>query len=260
MLVAKGMKAKLTKQIVHKFKPLLQQNFELIKLWRLSVSQCVLCYQKGKQHHLLCDHCLSAIPYFHYAQLQGDILNWPAINKALPNVNIDRLICVSSYQWPISHWLQQLKYHQQPMYADLLGFMLSQQFMQANQAKAVAVDMVCVVPMHNNRWLQRGYNQAHLIAKAFARYSALHYCPELLIKSQHTTTQVQQTASQRRKNLADSFALATDINVQAKHILLIDDVITTGATVATIAKLLRQAGVATVTVATVAIALLDNVS
>ena len=70
------------------------------KLFRkllLQLGQCDLCGEATDQHTLLCAYCLAEIPTFEHEVTQGDLLNWPAINRALPNISFDHLFCLSPF-------------------------------------------------------------------------------------------------------------------------------------------------------------------
>ena len=117
------------------------------------------------------------------------------------------------------------------------------------------VDLVLSVPLHVKKWQIRGYNQAHLIAKYFARELGLVYDPHLVIRIKNNKSQMGKKGKERRKNLVNAFALQKELATNIKHVLIIDDVVTTGSTVSEIGKLLKTAGVETVTLVTVCLTL-----
>ena len=112
--------------------------------------------------------------------------------------------------------------------------------------------LVCPVPMHLIRQLQRGYNQAHLIAQSFAAASGYPLAP-LLRRRRYTRPQTLTPASIRIANVRHSIALAP-VDLHGWDIWLIDDVRTTGATLRACAHLLRRAGAQRIHVAVVAVA------
>lgn len=212
---------------------------------------------------LLCSSCLADLPLFKQDILQGDLLNWPAINKALPNSYFDHLICLSPYLPPFTQWLPQLKYQGRFELASLLSNLLAKLFIEELFIKTnflSSIDLILSVPLHNRKWQIRGYNQAHLLAKPLADYLHLPYDETALMRVKNNISQVGQTGSQRRKNLTNAFKLVKDLPDHSKHIMLVDDVITTGSTVNEISKVLRKAGVNKITVVTVCLSLPKSVN
>ena len=115
-------------------------------------------------------------------------------------------------------------------------------------------DAVAPVPLHPFRLLKRRYNQAAEIARPLARRHGLAYLPDALVRRRATESQGGKSGSGRRRNVAGAFTVPKGRRrqVQGRRILLIDDVLTTGATAEACAKALLQAGAAAVDLATVA--------
>ena len=115
-------------------------------------------------------------------------------------------------------------------------------------------DAVAPVPLHPFRLLGRRYNQAAEIARPLARSWKLDYLPDALIRARATQTQGGKSGTGRRRNVAGAFAVAPRRigQVAGRRILLVDDVLTTGATVEGCARALLKAGAARVDVAVVA--------
>ncbi|MCP4984587.1 MAG: ComF family protein [Colwellia sp.] len=220
-----------------------------------NVSQSVLLESVLAQA-LLCQHCVDDLPYFNQALIAGNLLNWPAVHRALPGIHFDQLFSLAPYRYPLDHWLAQLKYLGRFEVADLLSALLCAQWQGIVRDQVInPVDLVLSVPLHVKKWRTRGYNQAHLIAELFARYFMLPYDNKLLIRNRDNDSQMGKSGRQRRKNLANAFSLRSNIPNDIKHILLIDDVVTTGTTASEISKLLKKSGVKTVTLVTVCLSL-----
>ena len=116
-------------------------------------------------------------------------------------------------------------------------------------------DVVVPVPMHRTRLIARRFNQSAMLAREVARLGSRSYDPHLLARIRATPPQVGLTRDQRQRNLAGAFAVP-DPAMQRLHgrwILLVDDVITTGATVEACARVLRTAGAAGVDVLALAL-------
>jgi ComF family protein len=115
-------------------------------------------------------------------------------------------------------------------------------------------DLIAPVPLHPSRLLARRYNQAAEIARPLARRRRIAYLPDGLQRRKASESQAGKSASGRRRNVAGAF-IAPDRakpRIAGRRILLIDDVLTTGATAEACAKALLKAGAAAVDLATVA--------
>ena len=119
---------------------------------------------------------------------------------------------------------------------------------------APEIDAVAPVPLHRWRLLSRRYNQAAEIARPLARMTGLSYFPDAVIRKRATATQGGRSGSGRRRNVAGVFAVSPSWSrrVAGKRILLVDDVLTIGATVEGCARALKAGGAARVDVAVIA--------
>ena len=115
-------------------------------------------------------------------------------------------------------------------------------------------EAVVPVPVHRTRMLTRRYNQAAEIARPLARMAGLAYLPDALIRKRETDSQGGKSASGRRRNVAAAFAVPETRRhrIVGRRIVLIDDVLTTGATAEGCARALLAAGAASVTLSVVA--------
>lgn len=116
------------------------------------------------------------------------------------------------------------------------------------------IDAVVPVPLHRARLLSRRYNQAAEIARPLARRAGLDYLADALVRRRATQSQGGKSGSARRRNVAGVFVVPASRRrqVQGRRLLLIDDVLTTGATVEGCARALKAAGAARVDVAVIA--------
>lgn len=104
--------------------------------------------------------------------------------------------------------------------------------------------VVSYIPTANSRVRQRGYDQARLLSKEIARTLGLKYQPTLLRVGKKR--QVGSTREQRKKQLEGVFVIRPGVNIAGKNILLVDDVVTTGASLTEVAKTLKKNGVRSV--------------
>ena len=103
-------------------------------------------------------------------------------------------------------------------------------------------DIIAPVPLHFRRKLYRRYNQASLLGRNIAIEADKNYQPFLLKRTRHTKQQTRLPKHVRKINVAGAFVANKNINVHGKNILLVDDVMTTGATLSSCAKVLKEAG------------------
>lgn len=116
-------------------------------------------------------------------------------------------------------------------------------------------DLIAPVPLHRGRLMKRRYNQAALLARQLDRQSAGvpgRFSPDLLVRARKTPPQEGMGRAARKRNVRAAFALSEPEAVRGRVVLLVDDVMTTGATVGECVRVLRQAGAAAVDVVTVA--------
>jgi ComF family protein len=151
-----------------------------------------------------------------------------------------------------------LKYDRLHPAARQLGYMLAQAIAQL-AADAPAEMLVVPVPLHRLKYAERGFNQARSLAVealAFLRKShpawRLTLASSTLIRLKATESQAGLTPRQRRMNVRGAFTVSDPAAVKLKHVLVIDDILTTGATARATAQALAKAGAASVWVATLA--------
>jgi ComF family protein len=141
---------------------------------------------------------------------------------------------------PVSKLIHNLKYNGAFALAKPLAQMMAEVWITWH----MPVDLVLPIPLHAERQRKRGYNQSTLLTRDFCKLAAMPWAEDGLQRTRFTTPQVGLTAVERLKNVQDAFVTKAD--VMDKHILLIDDVCTTGATMAAAANALFAAGAGTV--------------
>ena len=120
------------------------------------------------------------------------------------------------------------------------------------QYARVHFDAVTAVPLYPKRERERSYNQSALLSRGLARALGMQSFSRCLQRVKPTATQTNLTARQRMKNVHNAFAVSNAEWIEGRTLLLVDDVMTTGATVAETSRALKKAGAAGVYVATVA--------
>jgi ComF family protein len=143
-----------------------------------------------------------------------------------------------------------MKYHRSWQLAEFLADRLLDQ--ESVKALLTETQVIVSVPLFFTRQLLRGYNQAELIARHLSRRCRIKFV-NALTRVRPTQTQTNLSATQRIENLRGAFGLIDARHIKDKHVVLIDDVMTTGATLQSAARALQTAKPATLCAITVAI-------
>ena len=155
-----------------------------------------------------------------------------------------KVYAVGLYEQSLRHAIHQFKFNGKVGLDRPLGKLLE----QAIDAD-LHIDLLVPVPLQRKRLRQRSYNQALLLAREVARIRKMTVANDLLVKIRETESQQGLSAKERVKNLQGSFKLQK--NLSGQKVLLIDDVMTTGATVAACSRVLIEGGAAKVYVAVI---------
>jgi ComF family protein len=153
------------------------------------------------------------------------------------------------YSAELSKIIQELKFHGRRNLAGLLGPLLTAVFFESWNREQI--DLVVPVPLHPKRKRERGFNQSELLARLVARQIAVLHIAALT-RVRPTLPQVGLTDSERKENVRRAFSCPRPQLISKKRVLLIDDVMTTGATVASASRALLDSGALSVSVLTVA--------
>ena len=138
----------------------------------------------------------------------------------------------------VQHLIHELKYKNNPEAGVFLGQELGKTIKDAPLFQGI--DYLIPVPLHPRREKQRGYNQSLLIAQGINEVTGIPIGDKYLIRAVYTTTQTKKSADERHKNVKDIFEVRVPEELEGKHVLLIDDVLTTGATLESCAHQLEN--------------------
>lgn len=131
-------------------------------------------------------------------------------------------------------------------YQEQLGEVLSQiaiNYLKKNQLTPTLSDFIIIpLPLHHRRYLERGFNQSQIIAQYIGKYLNIPVINDVLIRTKYTKHQTKLNMNKRLKNISGVFSINNKQKIIGKKILLVDDVVTTGASLNEAAKILRQNG------------------
>lgn len=146
--------------------------------------------------------------------------------------------------------IQLLKYEEVTRLGEFFGAKLAEMALQDNEN--FTADVVVPVPLHADRQKERGYNQAEMIARPVARRLGIELGSYLLVRKLPRPPQLLLTRAERWQSVRGAYALREGIRVDNRRVLLVDDVMTTGATLESCSRALKNAGAVKVTALTVA--------
>ena len=200
-------------------------------------SLCLLCYLPSKGS-LICEHCNEAILTERQYCLHcgcGLTQTQDFCGDCLQHTfEFTQLHAVAGYHPPFPQLIKQLKYHHHLLYADLLGRLLAESLLQRySETQLQEIDYLIPVPLHKQKQRKRGFNQAQLIMESLIEKLPLNIASTTIVRNKFTNAQEGLTRRQRAVNLKNAFSLDrnTAHHLKGKHIVLIDDVVTTGATI-----------------------------
>lgn len=224
-------------------------------------SSCVLCDAFVAEGVSLCKPCQGDLPVISHACTQcgiplsesgeasrvcGQCLKYPPAS--------DYSVSLYHYEIPIDYFIAQLKFSQQLSYAAILGFLLKEQLQQIPRSELPEV--ILPVPLHTRRLIKRGFNQSLEIARVVSKGLGIPIDYKCVKRQKATKAQSDLDVNQRKRNIKDCFVIEKVPAYQ--HIVIIDDVVTTGATSNELAKVLKKAGVKKVGVWSIARATLKK--
>jgi len=197
---------------------------------------------------VLCSACGEKLFGYAFATDAGPLCG--LCRRAAPRFR--KAVAYGAYDGPLRELIHIFKYQRVRSAAPLLGKLLRQAVHGTGLPASLAV---VPVPLWPGKQRARGFNQAEEIARSFCRVEAkdgIQLQAALLVRTRETTSQTGLTRSQRHANLRGAFAVKHPHELRGRSVLLVDDVMTTGATAGECARVLLRAGVREVFVATVA--------
>lgn len=204
---------------------------------------CHLCNLHKADTHGLCEACHTDLPWLISAcrrcaePIPPDLTALPLCARCQSRPpGFDRTHAAFSYSFPISQLIPAIKYQRRP---EALGW-LSRVFAELMRERLDRPpELLLPVPMRPWRSVQRGFNQAELIAEQLGRHLNLPVRTDLLRKRRPTLQQARLNRRSRGTNLSGSFSLDQPVS---GHVAVVDDVMTTGSTAEELARLLKASG------------------
>ncbi|WP_438869649.1 ComF family protein [Pseudomonas sp. L1(2025)] len=218
-----------------------------VYIWLENNQSCLICDEATNTHHTVCNVCETELPWLlEHCEvcalpLPMEGLICGACQKKPPAYK--QVIAPWTYSFPVDTLISRFKHQSRwplgLMLARLLGQYLQHRFDDTGLTRP---DCLLPVPMARKRLRERGFNQALMLARWLSEDLDLPHDEHLLLRPHETVAQQALDAKTRQRNLLTAFALAPGAPVQGRHFALVDDVLTTGATAHSLARLLMAAG------------------
>lgn len=236
--------------IINKFSFLSNALIMLTSLFNLFYPElCIGCYKiLVSDEKILCVNCRHDLPIIGSKNLKENKIN-ANFYGIIPVKKVSSFLIFRKHgitQRLIHH----LKYKNNQQIGAFLGSWFGK-LLEKNQFFN-GIDYIIPVPLHPKRFKKRGYNQVTLFGNELSNISGVSYLPNVLIRTTNTKTQTKRQRFERFENLKTLFRLTDEKILENKHVLLIDDVITTGATIQACCNELLKTKNITISIATMA--------
>ena len=207
--------------------------------------KCIFCQQLLSHDAVLhiCTDCYLKLPFLDKAFMtttqDGDDKSY-----------CDGAVSIFQYTGMVKESLIRFKFYNKPSYYRTYARLIADRLVNTIEIKQF--DLVLSVPLHRHKEFSRGYNQAHLIARALARELKLPERSDLLNRYRYTEAQSLLDKQKRNQNVKGAFTVTSPKKIEGKSVLLVDDILTTGSTLEECGRMLKQAGALKVTAVVVA--------
>lgn len=221
---------------------------------------CAICHIELEEEPdgiALCEHCRQSLPRLHWATCQRCAARVPEIPGATPDckhcrdhkLQFDRTLTLGPYDGVIRDLVLEMKDDVTGRFAFVLGKLIAKEFEEA--LRALEPDVIVAIPMHPWRRLSRRADPPTSLAETLGRELGARVEPSLLQWRRDAAAQVGLSQRGRFRNMRGVLQVRHDFQLDAPRVLLVDDIMTTGATCSEAARALKRAGAAEVTVVVV---------
>jgi len=210
---------------------------------------CDVALAKGEHH--LCLHCSTELPFTNFENIKNNPVEKLFLGRA--NIEFATTLFFFSKTEKVQNILHNIKYNEQKELAVHIGKIFGERLQ--NNSYLNSVTTIIPVPLHPQKEHLRGYNQSALFAEGMNEILNIEMQENNLVRIVNTGTQTKKTRMERMDNVGNAFKVKHPEKLKGKHILLIDDVLTTGATLEVCAQTLKDSANCKVSIATIAYAL-----
>lgn len=211
--------------------------------------QCVMCGNRlTTNEKSICTSCYLHLPFTNYHTVEHS----PLEKMFWEQFPIERAASVFHYDGKeVHHIIHSLKYNNRPEVGYNLALMYTKELKEHNFFENI--DCIIPIPLHWKRQIKRHYNQSFYISKGIKKTTGIPIYNDVVKRVINNPSQTKMNRSERRNNVNGIFKLKDKDKIANKHILLVDDVTTTGATIMSCAKELAKAPNIKISVLTLAL-------
>lgn len=212
---------------------------------------CIACDTQSKtKNSSFCVDCLYKMPYTdHFTQKNNKVVQhfWGRI----PLDHGGALLTLRDESM-VSHMMHKLKYKSTPEIGHILGQIAGDRW--GHQTLFKKPDIIIPVPLTIKKKAKRGYNQSEKFGSGLSEKIGVYCSDNIILKIKETPSQTGKSRTDRVSNVKDSFEIKSPEKIRGKHVLVVDDVVTTGATLEACCLALLQAGASKISILTIAAA------
>ena len=203
-----------------------------------------------QEDNLLCFKCIHNLPHTNFAALANNQIEkdfWGRIQLTAAYSQF-----YFSKEFLIQHLIHQLKYRGDTNIGFYLGEIMGKSLLNSNRFNSL--DALIPLPLYAGKEHKRGYNQATVICNGISSVMNIPVLNDAVIRQHATETQTRKHRTERWENVKSSFKVAKENELTGKHLLLVDDVVTTGATLEACGNVILETGNVKLSIATLAYA------
>lgn len=204
---------------------------------------CPMC---GGYSNGICEECIRSLPRTEQAASRQNSTEYVLAGEGhdfvrqMKVMHLDKAAAFLHYEkdHPIQRAIHLMKYADQPMIGQQLGHLAAVDMQYADFLDGI--DVIIPVPLHPKRMRERGYNQSEYIARGIREVTGIPIDTTHVTRTRNTPKQALQTGEERKHNVVDAFAVNHPEQLYNKHILVVDDLITTGETMRSCLKAMKR--------------------
>ena len=206
----------------------------------ISPRTCVICGERlSITEEVICGRCDLHLPRTNYAvePYENELAK-----RFYGRIPIERAAALFFYEGgsEVSRIIFQLKYHNHPEIGVIMGRRTAKEFAQKGFFEGI--DAIIPVPLAKKRERERGYNQSMEIARGVSEVTGLPILKHVVTRKKFSDSQTHLGQQERLENVENAFTLVDTDAIRGKHILIIDDIVTTGATIHACVNVMKPAG------------------
>ena len=218
-----------------------------VYIWLKNNQFCLICDEAAESADCVCNVCETELPWL---MAHCEVCALPLPMEGLTCGQCQKkppaykhVIAPWTYSFPVDTLISRFKHQSRWPLGHLLSRLLGQHLQHRfDNTELGRPDCLLPVPMARKRLRERGFNQAQMLARWLSERLGIPHDEHLLLRPHDTVAQQVLDAKSRQRNLLRAFALVPGARVEGRHFALVDDVLTTGATAHSLARLLMDAG------------------